>query len=100
LQGDAGIEMQRAFGAETEAVPADRRVAGIAAVEELARRLGDAIGDPPAQRFADVDVLARHAKRHELLPAPAGSPIARRLRAKRRSQPACRGGAAPRTESA
>ena len=67
LQHDAGIEMDHAFGAEAESLLADGHVAGIAAVEIFCGGLGDALVDAPAQRLADVDVLARDAKRHDCL---------------------------------
>src|SRR5262245_44282469 len=64
MQHDAGIEMHHAFGAEAERLLADRDVAGIAAVEILVDRFRNPRADPGAQRLADVDVLARDAKRH------------------------------------
>jgi hypothetical protein len=64
FERDAGIEMDRAFGAKAEALLADGDVTGKTAVEILGGRLGDPLIDARAQRLADVDVLARHAKRH------------------------------------
>ena len=69
VQRDAGIEMDRAFGAETEALLLDRDVARIAAVEILGQRLDDAGADALAQGFADVEILSRDAKRHRLASA-------------------------------
>src|SRR6187401_982950 len=56
--------MDRAFGAEAEAFLSDGDVTGKAAVEIFGRGFGDPLSDTRAQRLADVDVLARHAKRH------------------------------------
>ena len=64
LQRDAGIQMQRAVGAEAEAVLAERNVAGIIAVEIFAQDLFGALADASAQRFADADAFSRN---------PAGS---------------------------
>src|ERR1043166_2561535 len=64
LEGDAGIEMQRTFGAEAEAVLLDRHMTGIPAVEVFLECLDQPRIDPLAQSRADVEVLARDAKRH------------------------------------
>src|SRR5947209_5392390 len=64
LQRDAGIQMQRAVGAEAEAVLAERDVAGIIAVEIFAQDFFGAFADAPAQRFADTDAFARDPYGH------------------------------------
>src|SRR6195256_859696 len=56
--------MQRAVGAEAEAVLAERDVAGIIAVEIFAQHLFGAFADSPAQRFADTDAFARDPYGH------------------------------------
>ena len=127
FQHDAGIEMDHAFGAEAEAVLADGHVTGIAAVEIFRGRFGDPLVDAAAQRLADVDVLARNAKRHGCLrsshrgrcddatlpylydarnaPLPCQCKVRHprtqlRTSGAPRSQAAFRAGAAPTTESA
>src|SRR5207253_10328084 len=58
LQRNAGIKMQRAVGAEAEAILAQRDVAGIVPIEVLSQHLVGALTDPPAQRVADTDAFA------------------------------------------
>ena len=58
VQRNPGIEMDHAFGAVAEGFPADRDVAGIAAVEILGQDFGHARVYALPQRFTDVDVLA------------------------------------------
>src|SRR5438132_2161603 len=65
LERYPGMEMNGALGAEAEAVLLDRHVPGIAAVEVFLERLDEPRIDPLAQGLADVDVLARNAKRHD-----------------------------------
>jgi hypothetical protein len=50
--------MDGAFGAEAETVARQRDVPGIAAVKILAHDFGDAVADAPAQRLAEVEILA------------------------------------------
>jgi hypothetical protein len=50
--------MQRAIGAETEAILAQRDVAGLIAVEIFAQDFIGALTDAPAQRFTDVDAFS------------------------------------------
>src|SRR3954452_16357237 len=56
--------MQRAIGAKTKAVLAERDVAGIIAVEILAKDFFGAFADASAQRFADTDAFARDPYGH------------------------------------
>ena len=56
--------MDDAFGAKAEPILADRDMTREAAVEILDGGLGDAGIDARTQRLADIDVLARHPKRH------------------------------------
>ena len=56
--------MQRAVGAETETVLAQRDVAGIIAVEIFAQHFVGALADAPAQRFADTDAFSRDPESH------------------------------------
>src|SRR5271165_2944052 len=64
LEHSAGIEMDNAFGTKAEAILADGDVARIPAVEILGRRFRNSRADALAQCLTEVDVLARHAKRH------------------------------------
>src|SRR6516165_8091759 len=64
LEHHAGIEMDHQFGTEAEPVLADGDVARIPAVEILGRSFRDSRADALAQCLTEVDVLARHAKRH------------------------------------
>src|SRR3954468_742574 len=64
LQRDPGIQMQRAVGAEAEAVLAERDVAGIIAVEIFAQDFFGAFADASAQRFAYTDAFARDPYGH------------------------------------
>src|SRR5216683_4509217 len=64
LEYNPGIEMDDAFRAKAEPILADGGVAGKAAVEILGGSFRYPGGDARPQRLADVDVLARHAKRH------------------------------------
>jgi hypothetical protein len=52
--------MQRAVGAEAEAILAQRDVAGIIAVEILAQDFIGALADAPAQRVANTDAFSRN----------------------------------------
>jgi hypothetical protein len=72
FEHDAGIEVNHAFGAEAESLFADGDVPREAAVEILGGGLHQALIDARAQRRADVDVLARDAKRHDRPPMSAG----------------------------
>src|SRR3954447_13051366 len=67
LKHDPGIKMHDAFGMEAETVLPDRHMPGIPAIEIFGRHLGDARIDLRAQRFSQVDVLTRDAKRHSRL---------------------------------
>jgi hypothetical protein len=60
LQRNSGIQMQRAVGAEAEAILAQRDVAGIIAVEILAQDFIGALADAPAQRVANTDAFSRN----------------------------------------
>src|SRR5262249_9352902 len=71
FEHDARVEMNHALGAETEPLPADGDVPGKSAVEIFGHGLRDAHIDALAQRFADVDVLARDAKWHDRPPTTA-----------------------------
>src|SRR5216683_1931373 len=64
LERNSGIQMQRAVGAETEAILAQRDVAGILAVEIFAQHFIGALADTPAQRIADIDTFSRDAESH------------------------------------
>src|SRR2546423_14998142 len=68
MQHNAGIEVDGAFGTETEALLLHRDMAGIAAVEILAERLDNAGADALAQCSTNVEILSRDAKRHDLPP--------------------------------
>ena len=57
VQRDLRIEMNGAFGAKAEAVPRQRDVPGIAAVEILAYGFGDPVTDAVAQRIADIEIF-------------------------------------------
>ena len=56
--------MQRAIGAEAEAILAQRDVAGIIAVEIFAQHFLGALADAPAQRVADADAFSRDPEGH------------------------------------
>ena len=56
--------MQRAVGAEAEAILAQRDVPGIIAVEIFAQHFVGALADPPAQRVADTDAFSRNPESH------------------------------------
>src|SRR5262245_50688499 len=73
FEHDARVEMNHALGAETEPLPGDGDVPGKSAVEIFGHGIGDARIDALAQRFADVDVLARDAKWHDRPPMTARS---------------------------
>ena len=64
LQRNAGIKMQRTVGAETEAVLAQRDVAGVIAVEIFTQDLFGPIVHAAAEGLADVNALARNPKSH------------------------------------
>src|SRR3984957_20080527 len=64
LQRNSGIQMQRAVGAETETILAQRDVAGIIAVEIFTQHLIGALADTPAQRVADADAFSRDPESH------------------------------------
>src|SRR5882672_1238152 len=64
LERDSGIQMQRAIGAETETILAQRDVAGIIAVEIFAQDFVGALADATAQRVADIDAFSRNPKSH------------------------------------
>ena len=57
VQRDLRIEMDGAFGAKPGALPLDRDVPGISAVEIFAHRFADPLADAPAQRIADIEIL-------------------------------------------
>src|SRR5437899_11530534 len=65
--------MQRAVGAETEAILGERDVAGIIPVEIFAQNFFRALADAAAQRFADVDAFSRDPKSH--VDASIGLPL-------------------------
>src|ERR1051326_4001714 len=109
LEGDTGIEMQRTLGPEAESVLLDRHVAGISAVEGFLERLDEPGIHPLAQGRADVEVLARDAKRHgdrphfsfllNMIFPKTGTHFSGScscVTPSRRAPPACRGAAAPR----
>src|SRR5215831_5385220 len=75
FEHNARVEMHHAFGAETESFPTDGDVSGKTAVEIFRQRVGDARIDALAQRFADVEVLARDAKWHDRPPMTAARTI-------------------------
>src|SRR5579863_3554157 len=56
--------MQRAVGAEAEAILAQRDVAGIIAIEIFAQHFVGALADPPTQRVTDSDAFSRDAQSH------------------------------------
>src|ERR1700720_1365763 len=56
--------MQRAVGAETETILAQRDVAGIIAIEILAQDFLGALADAPAQGVADADAFSRDPESH------------------------------------
>src|ERR1700736_5453381 len=89
LERYAGIEMNGALGAKAEAVLLDRHGPGIAAVEVFLERFHEPRIDPLAQGLADVEVLARDAKRHGGDPRSNGPCLTPPYRA----PPACRGAA-------
>src|SRR6516225_9326003 len=64
LERDAGIEVQRAVGSKTEAVLAERDVAGIVAVKIFAQYLLGALAYSSAQCVADTDAFSRNSERH------------------------------------
>src|SRR6185437_550647 len=64
FQGSPGIQMQRAIGAEAEAVLAQRDMAGEIAVEIFAQDLLGTLADPAAQRLADTDAFSRNPQSH------------------------------------
>src|SRR5712692_223043 len=68
FEHNAGIEMDHALRAETKSFLADGHVTGKPAVEILCSGFRDALIDASAQCLADVDVLARDAKRHDRFP--------------------------------
>src|SRR5205814_6375530 len=59
LEGDSGIQMQRAVGAEAETILAQRDMAGVIAIEIFAQDFVGALADAPAQRVADTDAFSR-----------------------------------------
>src|SRR6266852_6407297 len=62
LEHNAGIEMDDAFRAKAESILADGDVARKPAVEILGRGFRNSRTNARTQCFAEVDVLARHAK--------------------------------------
>src|SRR3569833_549916 len=66
LDRGAGIQVQHAFGAETEAVLAHGGEARMPASEIFRRRLFDAIADPFLQRQPDADVFSGNPQRHAI----------------------------------
>jgi hypothetical protein len=58
LQGDFGIEMNDALGAEAASVLRQGGVTGITSVEVLDHGFRDPVIDAIAQRFTDVEILA------------------------------------------
>ena len=54
--------MQRAVGTETEAVLAERDVAGIIAVEIFTQDLFGPVGDAAAEGLADANAMAIYTK--------------------------------------
>src|SRR5262249_34409708 len=75
FEHDARVEMNHALGAETEPFPADGDVPGKSAVEIFGHGIGDARIDALAQRFADIDVLARDANGIDRPPRAAARTI-------------------------
>src|SRR5262249_45757631 len=70
LEHNAGIEMDHALGAKAESLPPYGHVSRKSAVEVFGHRFGDTRIDALAQRPADADVFARHAKWHDRPPMP------------------------------
>src|SRR5262245_51249225 len=68
LEHNAGVEMDHALGAKAEAVPAYGHGSGKPAVEVFGHRFRETRIDALAQRLADPDVFARHAKWHDRPP--------------------------------
>src|ERR1700704_638309 len=64
FQRNPGIKMQRAVGAEAEAVLAQRDVAGIVAVEIFSQDFIGALADARTKRFANTDALPGDSKGH------------------------------------
>ena len=73
VQRDLRIEMNGALGAKPDAIPRHRDVAGLSTVKILTQCFADACIDALAQRFADVEILARNAKCHGRLRRSASS---------------------------
>src|SRR5262245_16815538 len=65
LEHNAGVEMDHAFRSKAEPVPAYGDMSGKTAVEVFGHRFGYTRIDALAQRLADSDVFARHAKWHD-----------------------------------
>src|SRR5262245_9131049 len=65
FEHNARVEMHHALGSETESLPAYGDVPGKTTVEVFGHGVREARIDAPAQRLADLDVLARDAKWHD-----------------------------------
>ena len=65
LEHNPRVEMDHALGSETESLLAYGDVPGKTTVEVFGHGVRDARIDAPAQRLADLDVLARDAKWHD-----------------------------------